>query len=291
MEILTKLETYFLVFIIYSICGWIIEEIFCSIVEKKIVNRGFLLGPICPIYGIGGIGMTLALTRFEESPFVVFCMAIVLAAILEYLTSYVMEKLFNARWWDYSDKKLNLDGRICIETLIPFGVFGLIVIYAFNPLIFRNLSKIPELTKHITTAILFVLTLTDFIVSVFVISKVTKTADRISRETKKDDTNEITKQIKEELQKTLSGKRLVDAFPEFTTLKRKVKIAVKKTTRKGKVVIEKSKIKSKEAIEKSKQAVKKAEENIVDFDKKIKKRENKADNDKKNSKKMKKDNK
>lgn len=285
MEILSKLETYFLVFIIYSICGWIIEEVFCSIVEKKIVNRGFLLGPICPIYGIGGIGMTIALTRFAESPFVVFCMAIVLAAILEYLTSYVMEKLFNARWWDYSDKKLNLDGRICIETLIPFGVFGLIVIYIFNPFIFRNLGKIPELTKYIVTAILFILTITDFIVSVFVISKVTKTADRISRETKKDDTNEITKEVKKELQKTLSGKRLVDAFPEFTTLKRKVKIAVKKTTRKGKVVIEKSKIKGKEAIEKSKEAVKKAEKSITDIEKKTKDMYNKKTNKNTNNKK------
>ena len=274
MEILIKIETYFLVFLIYSICGWIIEEIFCSIVEKKIVNRGFLLGPICPIYGIGGIGMTLALTRFAEAPIVVFCMAIVLAAVLEYLTSYVMEKLFNARWWDYSDKKLNLDGRICMETLIPFGVFGLIVIYIFNPFLFKNLGKIPELTKHIITVILFVLTLTDFIISLFVISKVTKTADRISRETKKDDTNEITKQVKDELQKTLSGKRLVEAFPNFTTLKRKVKIAVKKTKIKGKVAIKKSKIKSKEAIEKGKAVVKKAEKSITNTNKKVKDRIN-----------------
>ncbi len=264
MEILTKIETYFFIFIIYSLCGWIIEEIFCSIIEKKIVNRGFLLGPICPIYGIGGIGMTLALTRFAESPFVVFCMAIILAAVLEYITSYIMEKLFNARWWDYSNEKLNLNGRICIETLIPFGVFGLIVIYVFNPFIFKNLGKTPDLIKHIVTAILFTLTVIDIIVSVCVISKVTKTADRISKETKKDDTNEITKQVKKELQKTLSGKRLVNAFPNFTTLKRKVKIAVKKTTRKGKVVIEKSK-----------DVVKKAEKSIASNDKKAKKDKNK----------------
>lgn len=254
MEMLTKIETYFLVFIIYSVCGWIIEEIFCSISEKKIVDRGFLLGPICPIYGFGGIGMTLALTRFSESPVVVFCMAIILAAVLEYLTSYAMEKIFNARWWDYSNEKLNLNGRICIGTLIPFGIFGLIVIYMFNPFIFRNLDKIPELTKHIVASILFVITLINFIVSMHIVSKVTKTADKISSETNKDDTNEITKEVKKELLKTLGGKRLVNAFPNFTTFTRKVKVVVKKTTKKGKVAIKKG--------------VKKAEENIAKSNKK-----------------------
>lgn len=256
MEILTKIETYFLVFLIYSVCGWIIEEIFCSIVEKKIVDRGFLLGPICPIYGFGGIGMTLALTRFSESPIVVFCMAIILAAVLEYLTSYVMEKIFNARWWDYSNEKLNLNGRICIGTLIPFGIFGLILIYLFNPFIFKNLDKIPETTKHITAGVLFIITLINFIVSMYIVSKVTKTADKISSETNKDDTNEITKEVKKELLKTLGGKRLVNAFPNFKTFKRKVKVVVKKTTKKGKV-----------AIEKGKEVVKKAEKTIAKSDK------------------------
>lgn len=252
MEILTKIETYFLVFIIYSVCGWIIEEIFCTIVEKKIVDRGFLLGPICPIYGFGGIGMTLALTRFSESPIVVFCMAIILAAVLEYLTSYVMEKIFNARWWDYSNEKLNLNGRICIGTLIPFGIFGLIVIYLFNPFIFKNLGKVPIMVKHIVSGVLFIITLINFVVSMHIVSKVTRTADKLSNETSKDDTNEITKEVKKELAKTLGGKRLVNAFPNFTTFTRKVKVVVKKTTKK-----------SKEVIKKGKKVVKKAEQNIT----------------------------
>ena len=98
MEGLILLEKYFLIFIIYSIGGWILEEIHCSIAERKIVNRGFLIGPVCPIYGFGGIAITLFLTEFIERPLVVFWMGILLAAFIEYMTSWVMEKVFNARW-------------------------------------------------------------------------------------------------------------------------------------------------------------------------------------------------
>lgn len=251
MEGLILFEKYFMVFIIYSVAGWIVEEINCSIIEKKIVNRGFLIGPVCPIYGIGGLLITFILTEFISRPFIVFCMTIILSGILEYFTSYAMEKIFNARWWDYSDAKLNLNGRICIGTLIPFGIFGLIVIYIFNPVIFKALGKLPEMALHYLAITTLIITIADFIVSMNIISKITKKAHKMRKENVKDDTNEITKKVNDELRKTFGGSRLLDAFPEFTTFTNKVKEVAKKTAKK-----------SKEAVEKGKNVVKKTSEKV-----------------------------
>ena len=102
------LKIYFLLFIIYSVVGWIIEIIDVAILNKKIVNRGFLIGPYCPVYGVGALLMLIFLNKYVYDPFILFCMSFLICGILEYLTSYIMEKLFKARWWDYSSNKFNL---------------------------------------------------------------------------------------------------------------------------------------------------------------------------------------
>ena len=281
MEGLILLEKYFLLFIIYAVGGWIVEEIYCSICEKKFVNRGFMIGPICPIYGFGGLFMTMLLTPFREHPALVFCLAVLLCAVLEYFTSYIMEKIFNARWWDYSDRKYNLNGRICLRNLIPFGIFGMIIIYVFNPFIFNNVSKLSQDNLHILAGIIAIITLIDFVVSMHVVSKVTSTAERLSKDNPKDDTNEITKQVKKELKETVTGKRLVDAYPDFTTLKVKIKKvatkskeAAKEAVVKSKKVVKntakKSKSVAKGAVEKSKKAMQNTKQKV----KKAKTREN-----------------
>lgn len=252
MEDLILIEKFFLIFTIYSVGGWIIEEIHCSISERKIVDRGFLIGPVCPIYGFGGIGITIFLTEFINRPIVVFCMAITLSAVIEYFTSLAMEKIFNARWWDYSEQKLNLNGRICIKTLIPFGLFGLIIIYILNPYIFNEIDKIPINTFHIATGIIFTIFLIDFIVSINVVSKVTSTAKRITTQ-HKDDTDEIVKEVKKELKQTFAAQRLLDAFPNFKTISVKIKEAAEKTAQKSMEVVEKTAMKSKEVVEKTAQ--------------------------------------
>ena len=98
--------------------GWCIEVIDTLITTKKFVNRGFLIGPYCPIYGVGAIIMIVSLNRFIDVPIMLFVMSMVIFALLEYYTSYFMEKLFRARWWDYSTKKFNINGRICLETMM-----------------------------------------------------------------------------------------------------------------------------------------------------------------------------
>ena len=100
---------FFLLFIIYSFSGWFIEVISKLIIDKKFVNRGFLIGPYCPIYGIGCMTMVILLTRYLDDIFTLFIMCILLFSILEYLTSYIMEKLFKARWGDYTHFKFNIN--------------------------------------------------------------------------------------------------------------------------------------------------------------------------------------
>lgn len=112
--------------------------------HKKFVNRGFLIGPYCPIYGYGAISMTLLLKGYANDPIVLFVMAIVICSILEYTTSFVMEKLFKIRWWDYSNRKFNINGRICLETMIPFGILGCLMIYFVNPFMFAIIDMIPS---------------------------------------------------------------------------------------------------------------------------------------------------
>ena len=260
MENIILIEKYFILFMIYSVAGWCVEEITCSINEKKIVDRGFLIGPLCPIYGFGGTGITIFLTKFIDSPITVFCMGVILCAVLEYFTSYIMEKIFNARWWDYSNDNLNLNGRICIRTLIPFGLFGMLVIYVFNPFLYDIIENISIAELQILTNSLATILILDFIISMAVVSGVTSKAKTISKENPKDNTDEITAKVKEQLRETFAGNRLVNAYPDFTAFRTRIKKIAKETAEKSKEAVIETAKKGKEAVketaEKSKEVVK-----------------------------------
>lgn len=122
------IETLFLYFLAYSFIGWAWEGTISLVRDHKIVNRGFLAGPYCPIYGCGAM-IFVAMMHYTDNPFIMFFVGGLLACVLEYLTSYVMEKLFNARWWDYSNDKFNLNGRICLLGYLVFGAGAVGVLY------------------------------------------------------------------------------------------------------------------------------------------------------------------
>ena len=103
--------------------------------KKKFINRGFLIGPYCPIYGTGAILITFLLKKYVPYPFALFVMAILVCGTLEYLTSYLMEKIYHARWWDYTNRKFNINGRVCLETLLPFGIAATLILCKLNPLL------------------------------------------------------------------------------------------------------------------------------------------------------------
>lgn len=226
-----SIATYFLYFIIISICGWIMEVTLQLIQKHKFADRGFLIGPYCPIYGCGGLLITVCLTGLAEHPVALFSMAILICGILEYATSYIMEKLFHARWWDYSENKYNINGRVCLETIIPFGILGLILIYLVNPFIFDNLSKVPENILNIIAIAVLVLFIADNLVSLKVISNVRSATTKFDKENPKDNTEEISQKVKEFLiGKSILNRRLVNAFPKLTAiLKEKSEIIKQKT--------------------------------------------------------------
>ena len=222
MEILgLDIRIYFLLFMIYSVIGWCME-VTCKLIQyKRFINRGFLIGPYCPIYGYGAILITILLRKYIYDPWVLFVMAILVCGTLEYLTSFFMEKIFKARWWDYSQRKFNLNGRVCFGTIIPFGILGLFIMYVSNPFLLEKLELIPEVWLNWISGILFTIYIVDNIVSTFIIRYVKK-AELIAGKDL-DNTEEMTTKVKEILEnKSVLHRRLVKAYPTLIAIKSKI---------------------------------------------------------------------
>lgn len=210
-----SLKILFLLFMIYAFLGWVLETIVVSIESKKIVHRGFLVGPYIPIFGVGAILITLLLSDYDKDIFVLFIMSCFLGAILEYITSYLMEKIFNTRWWDYSHEKFNLNGRVCLRTTIAFGILGIILIEVLNPFFVNLLDKLSDFSVSIIVIILAIIFVTDLIVSFRVISKIKSVNFGLG----KDTTEEVSLKVREALKKrSLLTRRLVSAFPDLKIL-------------------------------------------------------------------------
>lgn len=134
---------YVLLFFACSFLGWCME-VTCKLVQfGRFINRGFLLGPLCPIYGTGAVLMAYFLPLWTTQVESTFLLALVLCGTLEYITSWLMEKLFHARWWDYSQKRFNINGRVCASNLLAFGVMGVFVVKVLKPFAFGLFAKIP----------------------------------------------------------------------------------------------------------------------------------------------------
>ena len=159
------LETWFLWLMIYSIIGWVYESTICSIGHKKLINRGFLNGPYCPIYGTGAVLVLLVLGRIQN-PVLLFFAGAVVTCSLEYLTSWLMEKLFHARWWDYSKRKFNIGGRVCLLGAVVFGAFSVVLILFLHPWVKSLTDRLTDTALSWICAILFVGVVSDLIVTV-----------------------------------------------------------------------------------------------------------------------------
>ena len=212
---------YFLLFFIYSVLGWITETTYASIKQKKLVDRGFLIGPYCPIYGFGAIIGILYLTQYKNNILTVFILAAIIACITEYITSYIMEKIFKARWWDYSNEKFNINGRICGKNAMLFGICGIAVIYIIQPTINFLIKNINNKILMIISIVLFIIFMIDTILSYNIIKKLKNNLKRI--EIKKDSTKEIKVLVLEKLTTNINGKihknilqkRLIKAYPNL----------------------------------------------------------------------------
>ncbi len=134
----------FLWLILYSFLGWVYESTLCSITSRSLVNRGFLNGPLCPVYGFGALTVILAFWQEPNiSPWNLFFSSMVLTCTLEYITSWGMEKLFHARWWDYSEYRYNINGRVCLLGALAFGSFSVVLIKVVHPRVMAVVDSLP----------------------------------------------------------------------------------------------------------------------------------------------------
>lgn len=204
---------YFFLFFIYSVIGWIAESSFVAIKTKKFTDRGFLIGPYCPVYGCGALAMVFYLEQYRSNALTVFILGVVICSVIEYFTSYVMEILFKARWWDYSNRKFNLNGRVCGENALLFGFGALFVVYVCQPIFVNLLQIIPSKILLFISVFVFICFLSDVILSLNIGNQFKKTITSI--DIRKDSTQEFSKMVQETLRNNhqILQKRLMSAFP------------------------------------------------------------------------------
>ncbi|CAM3602283.1 putative ABC transporter permease [Erysipelothrix urinaevulpis] len=158
----------YIYWLIYAFFGYIIETLYVSIPNKKFVQRGFLHGPVIPIYAFGAMAILYFLEPFFEYPSLVFILGIFVTSGLEYITSFAMEKIFDMRWWDYSKRKFNIKGRICLRNSLLFGLLSVILVEWIHPIVKDIVKIVPVNTLQLIASISFVILMIDFISSVLV---------------------------------------------------------------------------------------------------------------------------
>lgn len=214
-----SLSYLFIVFLIYSFIGYICEIIFSSIAQKKLVNRGFLCGPYCPIYGVGSLFILFTLLRFENDPVIVFILGAIITSALEYFTSFILEKIFHNKWWDYSMYKCNINGRVCLQNTLLFGLGSLVVIYMGDPLINGLLAKLSMKVINIIAICTAVIFVTDCVYS-FIIAYDLRNRIIVCEELKNQKIAKIPGMLEQLIKERFKNiktypKRLLEAFPNL----------------------------------------------------------------------------
>jgi len=136
-------------FAFYSFAGWCIEVLYYFKNEHKFVNRGFLFGPFCPIYGFGAVSLVVFLDNYKNNIFILFFLAVLLTSVLEYFTGLILEKLFKTKWWDYTDDPFNIQGRVCLLYSLMWGFGEVIIIRIIHPILNHIVMNIPALLGDI----------------------------------------------------------------------------------------------------------------------------------------------
>lgn len=168
-----ELTDMIILFSIYSFMGWLMETVFASIKERKFINRGFLAGCFCPIYGFGAViilQLLKLLSGVIENPYIALIInvlaAMILVTVLEYITGFLLERIFDCKWWDYSSNALNFHGYICLKYSLLWGLLTFLFIQVVHPAVLGVVVSIPSSTKFYLTASLLVYFLVDTVKSV-----------------------------------------------------------------------------------------------------------------------------
>ena len=150
-------------FLIYSCLGWCLEVIYAAVTTGNIINRGFLNGPVCPIYGFGMILVLLLLTPLEHSNILLYIGGVILPSALELVGGWALEKLYHTRWWDYSERPFNIGGYICLQFSLMWGVGTLVMMKIVHPTIATLVEIVPSLVGLIIMVFLYMIYAVDVV--------------------------------------------------------------------------------------------------------------------------------
>ena len=222
MELLTTVSLWILHFAAYSIFGWCYEVVLEFVARQKLVNRGFLMGPYCPIYGVGAFLVLLLFRDSSINPIALFLASAAICTALEYFTSYWMERLFHARWWDHSKKHFQINGRVCLEGFLAFGAMSVILVYWAKPALNSLFSYLPELCVIIIAAVLTVWVAFDVIRSILSALHLSQKLKRLQKNWEENISKfqkRVTSGKKILAEKSFGEGRLIKAFPSFSSQK------------------------------------------------------------------------
>lgn len=222
MNTITILDILFIEFFTFSFLGWCMEVILKYIQYHRFINRGFLIGPYCPVYGFGVVIVTVVVggaIGYTGTISDTFLAGFVLCGALEYFTSWLLEHLFHARWWDYSNKPMNLNGRIWIGNLILFGLASVVIVLWISPVFFRYLQLVDANILRIVSLVLLIIFVSDGTVSYFLMNLIKQSIDKSERDNTEAISQEVTLLLHD---KHLLYRRIIEAYPSFQAHPRKL---------------------------------------------------------------------
>lgn len=169
----------FLYFIFYSFCGWLWETCYCSVKEQHYVPRGFLYGPICPIYGVGFLLMVLFFAPFKDNLVVFYFVAVVVMTAWEYLVGWFLETTTHIKYWDYSDRRFNIKGRVCLEVSLFWGIMSYVAVFFIHPPVARLFGRMPDWLQYTSCGACLALLMVDTVTTIRKLALVTKAMNRL----------------------------------------------------------------------------------------------------------------
>lgn len=171
---------YICYFIIYAFLGWCTEVAYKAVTVGQFVNRGFLNGPVCPIYGFGMVFVIWALTPVVDNEFLLFAGGFIITTALEWLTGFVLEKLFHAKWWDYSGEPFNINGYVCLKFSILWALACMLIMNVIHPLIAAAVAIVPVFIGKIIAGISLAALAADSVLTVNTVTKLNRQLRHLS---------------------------------------------------------------------------------------------------------------
>lgn len=200
----------FLLFLCYSFLGWACETVYCSIGKRKFVNRGFLNGPLCPVYGFGALAVLYFLRPVSDNIPLLFVSGMLLTSVIEYITGYLLEKLFATKWWDYSSRRFNIHGRVCLRNSLMFGALSVVAVRVIDPVIRGGIYALPATVCAVLSIVFGAMMAADLVVTVRTILDINSALKQLQQmvEQARLDTQEYLRQNQQELQQKMEQSRL-----------------------------------------------------------------------------------